>query len=129
MFASSARVRPCSALLCFSSSGRLTTRFPSAWVTLISGCTLSSSLPLGPSTLTCWSLIATFAFPTGTGFLPIRLMFVLLSGLALGLRRLPAFVTQLADGAEQLATDVLLARPAVGHHALARADHGDTHAV
>src|SRR5688572_6046927 len=35
----------------------------------------------------------------------------------------------LADRAEQLAADVLLAGLAVAHHALARADHGDAHAV
>src|SRR3954462_685987 len=74
MFAKSARVRPCSALLCFSSSGRVTNRLPSSCFRLIVGCTSSSSRPLGPSTETWWSLIVTLALPTGTGFLPILLM-------------------------------------------------------
>src|SRR6185295_10106807 len=116
MFASSARVRPCSALLCFSSSGRSTTRLPSACLTLISGCTSSASLPLGPSTLIFCPAIATFALPTGTGFFPIRLMTHLCA-------------CPLADGAEKLATDILLARPAIAHHALGRAHDRDAHPV
>src|SRR4051794_23536245 len=35
----------------------------------------------------------------------------------------------LADGAQQLATDVRLARPPVAHHAAARAHDADAHAV
>src|SRR6185436_6349933 len=114
MLASSARVRPCRALLCFSSSGRSTTRLPSACVTLISGWTSSASLPLGPSTLIFCPAMATFALPTGTGFFPIRLITHLC--LCVSLHSLA-----LADGAEQFAADVLLARLAVAHHALGRA--------
>src|SRR4051794_29205327 len=115
MLAMSARVRPCRALLCFSSLGRGTTTLPSSCATLISGCTSSSSLPLGPSTVTCCSLIAILALPTGTGFLPIRLIAILLRGLAHPDDRGFPRKTQLADDAEQLTTDVGLAGLAVAH--------------
>src|SRR4051794_11267428 len=109
MLASSERVRTCRALLCFSSSGRVTTRLPSWLATLMVAGTVSSRPPLGPSEVVCWCLTVTFAFPTGTGFFPILLM-------AFPSRRhgrSSDHATVLADGAKQFATDVLLARLAV----------------
>src|SRR3954471_9848587 len=125
MFASKARVRPCSALFCFSSSGRVTTSsfFSASILTVIAGWTLSSSLPLGPSTLTLWSFTVIFAAPTGTGFLPILLM---TEHHARASNATP--LNELTDGAEQFAADVVLTRLAIGHHAFARADDRDAHA-
>src|SRR5690349_7410546 len=115
MLASSDRTRPCSALLCFSSSGRVTTSsfLAASCATLIAGWTFNSSLPLGPSIFTSWPEALNFTpLARGTGFLPIRLM---------------AF--PLAHGAKQFTADVLLAGAAVAHHALARAHHRDAHAI
>src|SRR5436190_5215258 len=130
MLARSERVRPCSALLCFSSSGRVTTRFflSSSSLTVMAGWTLSSSLPLGPSTLTRWSLTETLTpLATGTGFLPILLMTSPSS--AVRRARCARGSTVLAYGAEEFAADLFLARLAVAHDALGRADDADAHAV
>src|SRR3954454_20041228 len=134
MFAKRARVRPCSALLCFSSSGRVTSRLPSSCFRLIVGCTSSSSLPLGPSTETWWSLIVTLALPTGTGFFPIRLMTTSWVGgggwwVGTVADRPPTTHDRLHNRTQHFAADVVLAGLAVAHHALARGDDGDAHPV
>src|SRR5690625_6793018 len=82
MLLTSVRVRPCSARLSCSSSGRRTTRAPSSLRSMVSGAgTSCESSPLGPVTVTVRSSMVTFvtAAGTGTGRNPMRDIAVLLS--------------------------------------------------
>src|SRR3989441_11615759 len=73
MLATSVRVRPCSALCCASSDGRLTTTVPSSSVSSISGCSERLISPFGPFTVIRRpSICAVTPLGSGTGFLPIR---------------------------------------------------------
>src|SRR5690242_6929483 len=107
------RARPCRLRASRESSSRTTSTFPSFTSTFTLAGRFTDSLPLGPSKLTF--LPATVAFvlsPSLIGSFPMRLM-----------------MASLVDGAEQLAADVLLARLSVGHDALGRREHSDTHAA
>ena len=75
MFATSVRVSPCSARCWLRSVGRVTTRTPSSWATVISGEIRSDRLPRGPLTATVPGVIS-ISTPAGTGIgmRPILLM-------------------------------------------------------
>src|SRR5262249_4462160 len=120
------RVRPCRARFWRSSSGRSTrtTLALSSKTTRMLGCTACASLPLGPSTATCPSLIDTLTPPgTATRCLPTRDIAVPPDG------RRPEAGGSLPDRGEQLAAEVLRPGPAVAHDALAGADDADAQAV
>src|SRR5262247_4281288 len=111
MLAISARAKPCSARIFRSSPEReITSWLPSSFALSPAG-TGWVSLPLGPSARTVAPSIWTFT-PCGilTGFRPIRDM------------TLP-----LPHVGEHFAADLLLARVAIGHHALRRRDQGHAH--
>jgi hypothetical protein len=73
MFATSERVRPCSARFSRSSSGRVTiSSSPSRATVIVSGASCSS-VPRGPFTVTCRpSIVTSTPLGTGMGILPIR---------------------------------------------------------
>src|SRR2546422_11745158 len=76
MLLTSDRVRPWSCLWVFCSVGRVTTRFSSSRLTVMSGWSSRVSWPLGPVTVMIRPLIAT-STPDGTGMgrRPIRDIF------------------------------------------------------
>src|SRR5689334_10682302 len=75
MLATRERVRPCSARWSLRSVGRVTTRLPSSWATVMSGLIRSESVPLGPLTVTPPGAICTSTpLGMGMGFRPIRLI-------------------------------------------------------
>src|SRR3954454_17643546 len=113
------RVRPCRALLWRSSSGRLTSRTPSPFSTVIGSAMLWDRVPLGPFTVTCAPSMAT-STPDGTatGSLPIRDMLVFSFS-----------VSSLPDVGEDFPTHALLVCLAVGQQALARRDDRDAQAA
>src|SRR5262244_2652062 len=99
MFAINARVVPCSARLCGSSSGRLTiTLLPSSFSPIV-GAAVQLVLPFGPVSLIVRPEISAFT-PAGssTGFFPI-------------------LDIESPHGAKHFAADVRLAALAVAHHA------------
>src|SRR6478609_2965113 len=105
MFATSERVRPCSARCSPRLVGRVTISSPSTCSTVMSRWILSNSSPRGPLTVTRSGSIATVTpAGTGMGLRPIRLM--------------PASPHLRHD----LATDALAARLVTGHDALGRRD-------
>src|SRR5215210_3523851 len=101
-----------------SSSGRLTSRTPSLFATVIGVATVCDRVPLGPLTVTSWSSMAT-STPDGTsiGSLPIRDMSVSSSGLSS------------PDVGEDFPTYALLVGLAVGQQTLARGDDRDPQAA
>src|SRR5579875_2824482 len=107
-------VRPCSARLVRSSSGRSTRRLPSSWRTVISPGRSRSSVPLGPLTVT-WRSARVTSTPDGTvmGVRPMRDM------------EAPSS----PDEAEDLAADTALARLTVGEQPLAGGQDGDAEAA
>src|SRR6478672_3488117 len=113
------RLRPWRALLWRSSSGRLTSRTPSPFSTVIGAATVWDRVPFGPLTVTCAPSIAT-STPDGTatGSLPIRDMLVFSFS-----------VSSLPDVGEDFPTHALLVRLAVGQQALARRDDRDAQAA
>src|SRR5271163_4321273 len=122
MLLMSERVRPCSARLSRSLSGRLIlTALPSD-STFMAGCQANSSFPLGPSTLILPSASATLT-PAGmdTGCLPIRDIAHLNSKSEY--RNPKQIRILLPHVAEQLAAQPLCPRLAVAHDAAAGADH------
>src|SRR5579872_109015 len=103
MFATRARVRPCSARWNLSSLCRETRTWLSATATPMSGCTTRASLPFGPDTLTVPSVTLTSTpCGIGIGILPTRDI----SGSS------PA----LPHEAQHFAADAGLAGVAIGHH-------------
>src|SRR2546426_5422856 len=112
MLAIRARVRPWSARILRSSSGRPMTSTPPSSVAESGDGMGWLSLPFGPSARTTPSPTWTFTpWGIGMGFLPIRDM----SG-------------SLPHVGEDFAADLLLACLAIGHHALGRRDERAAHA-
>src|SRR5216117_637465 len=112
ILAISARVRPCSARILRSSSGRPMTSTPSFSFTDSGDGMGWLSLPLGPSARTMPSPTWTFTpWGIGMGFLPMRDM-----------------SCPLPHVGEDFAADLLLACLAIGHHALGRRDERAAHA-
>src|SRR4051794_20688553 len=73
MLCTSERVRPCSARLSRSSSGRVTVRTPSPCSIWMGSLIVCGSVPLGPFTVTCWpSRVISTPDGTGMGRRPIR---------------------------------------------------------
>src|SRR6476469_9676506 len=67
------RVSPCRARLSRSSLGRLTSRAPSPFSTVMGAATVWLRVPLGPLTVTVWAFTCTSTPDgTGTGSLPMR---------------------------------------------------------
>src|SRR5579864_1671100 len=102
----------------FSSSIRSTTTVPSFRETLALGWCSSESLPLGPSKEMVRPLMATLTvLGSGTGFLPMRLMILVLVYrlVTSAFAGLPVVETMFrsTDRGEQLAADVLLPRLAI----------------
>src|SRR2546421_7060117 len=116
MFATSVRVRPCSARCSPRSVGRVTISSSPCCSTLISRLTRSDSSPLGPLTVTRSGSIA-IVTPDGMGMgrFPIRDM-------ALTKSCLP-------DLRHDFAADALLARLVTGHDALGSGDDRRAHAA
>src|SRR5215813_12626991 len=111
MFATSDRVRPCSARFARSSSGRDTSSVsPSRVIEMLPGASCSS-VPLGPLTVTC--------VPSRVTSTPL--------GIAMGC--LPTRDMALPDLAEDLTADPTLARLTVGHETLVGGEDGDPHAA
>src|SRR5882762_6701443 len=113
MFATSVRVRPCSALCRVSSEGRRTTTASSSRASAMSTCRDRLSSPLGPFTvILCPSIWAVTPLGSGTGLRPIR-----------------DIGPPLPDHREQLAADTGGAGFAVGHQALRRTEDRHPQAV
>src|SRR5688500_10460927 len=108
------RVRPCSALCCGSSDGRVTVSVPFSSVTVMSAGSVRVSSPRGPFTVIVlpFCVIVT-PLGTVTGSLPIRDM---------GAVSLP-------DEGEELAARALLARLTVAEDPLRGAEDRDPEAV
>src|SRR5580765_826413 len=113
MFATSVRVRPCSALCCASSEGRFTTTVLSSRAMFMSSWSVRLISPFGPFTVILWpSICAVTTLGSATGFLPIR-----------DIARL------LPDHREHFAAHPGGARFAVGHEPLRRAQDRHAEAV
>src|SRR5205814_5270264 len=113
MFATSVRVRPCSALWRASSDGRFTTTVESSSDSPMSSCRVRAISPFGPFTvILCPSICAVTPLGRATGFLPIR-----------DIARL------LPDDREHFAAHSGGARFAVGHESLRRAQDRHAEAV
>src|SRR5262245_11511732 len=112
------RVSPCSDLLSRSSSGRLTSRTPSPFSTVIGDATLWVRVPLGPLTVTTLPSIWTSTpAGTGTGSLPMRDIAVSPPGLSS------------PDVGEDFPTHALLVGLTVGEQPLAGRDDRDAEAA
>src|SRR5207245_2748373 len=111
MFATSERVRPCSARCSPRSVGRVTSSCSPSCVTVMSRGMRSSSSPLGPFTRTCSRSIATVT-PAGTG-----------------IGCLPILDTPSPDLGEDLAADAGRTSIVTGHHAARGRDYGRAHAA
>src|SRR3569623_1342590 len=108
MFATSVRVRPCSALCSFSSLGRSTTTSLSFIDTCMAPGSERLSSPLGPLTVMFEpSSVTVTPFGIGTGFFPIR----------------DICGAPLPDQREQLAAGARLPRLPVGHEPLGRTEN------
>src|SRR4051812_35601101 len=116
MFATSARMVPLIASASVDSFAGTKLSLPSSFLTVTSGLSLRTSVPFAPLTV-FWSAVIATSTPCGTaiGIFPTRDMSAPSSGLR--------------DEAQDLAADAVLARLAVGHHALRRRDDGDAQAV
>src|SRR5947207_893892 len=113
MLATRVRVRPWSALWRFSSEGRRTTTVFSSSASVRSGCARRLISPFGPFTvIRLPSIWAVTPLGSGTGFLPMRDMSLLLP-----------------DHCEQLAAHAGGAGFAVGHEALGRGQDRHAEAV
>src|SRR2546429_9875235 len=113
MLATRVRVRPCSALWRLSSEGRRTTTAFSSSASVRSGCVARLISPFGPFTvIRLPSIWAVTPLGSGTGFLPMRDMSLLLP-----------------DHREQLAAHAGGAGFAVGHEALWRGQDRHAEAV
>src|SRR5712691_10949885 len=113
MLATRVRVRPCSALWRLSSEGRRTTTALSSSASVRSGCATRLISPFGPFTVIRRpSIWAVTPLGSGTGFLPMRDMSLLLP-----------------DHREQLAAHAGGAGFAVGHEALWRGQDRHAEAV
>src|SRR6476646_12034929 len=113
MLLTSVRVRPWSCLWVFCSVGRVTTRFSSSRLTVMSGWSSRVSWPLGPVTVRIRPLIVT-STPDGTG---------------MGRRPIRDMSFRLPDEREDFAAQLRLARLLAGHDPLARADDDDAEAA
>src|SRR4051794_29969135 len=113
MFATSERVRPCSARCSPRSVGRVTTSCSPSWATVMSLGMRSPSVPRGPLTCTNSGSIATVTpVGRGMGFLPMR-----------------DIATALPDVRHDLAADACAASVVAGHDASRRGDDRGAHAA
>src|SRR6188472_2089183 len=112
MLLTSVRVSPCSCLWVFCSVGRVTTRVPSALLTVMSGWSWRLRVPLGPLTVSCRpSIVTSTVAGTVMGRRPIR------------------DIVGLPDVREDFAAQLRLARLLAGHDPLAGADDDDAEAA